>query len=118
MQAGKLLAIGTARDLVRRVGDDRYVVWTQTPDHPALSGIGRREVMAAEESVRSGWIPVSVRAVGGERASAEILTELVQAGVSISRFERAKVSLAELIEAVIRTTPENGHNGAPENGDK
>ncbi len=118
MNAGKLLAIGTARDLVQRVGDDRYVAWTQTPDHPALRGFGRTEIPATEESVRSGWTPVSVRAVGGERASADILAELVQAGVPISRFERANVSLAELIEAVIRTAPENGggHNGAAEKG--
>ena len=119
MNAGKLLAIGTARDLVHRVGEDRYVVWTQTPNHPALRGFGRADVLTTEESVRSGWTPVSVRAVGGERASAEVLAELVQAGVPISRFERANVSLAELIEAVIRTAPDQGdRNGAPENGRK
>ena len=117
MNAGKLLAIGTARDLVHRVGEDRYVVWTQTPNHPALRGFGRADVPTTEESVRSGWTPVSVRAVGGERASAEVLAELVQAGVPISRFERANVSLAELIEAVIRTAPDQGdRNGASENG--
>lgn len=107
MNAGKLLALGTAHELVHRVGNDRYIVWTQTPDHPALSGYGRAEVSTSDESIRSGWIPVSVRAVGGERASAQVLAELVQAGVPISRFERARVSLAELIEAVIRTAPEN-----------
>lgn len=117
MNAGKLLAIGTARDLVHRVGDDRYVVWTQAPDHPALRSFDRGEIAATDESLRSGWTPVSVRAVGGERASAEILAQLVQAGVPISRFERANVSLAELIEAVIRTSPENGHR-ASENGHK
>jgi ABC-type multidrug transport system ATPase subunit len=119
MNAGKLLAIGTARDLVHRVGEDRYVVWTQTPDHPALRSFGRADVLTTEESVRTGWTPVSVRAVGGERASAEVLAELVQAGVPISRFERANVSLAELIEAVIRTAPDQGdRNGASENGHK
>jgi ABC-2 type transport system ATP-binding protein len=116
MNGGKLLAVGTARDLVHRVGEDRYVVWTQTPDHPALSSYGRRDVVATEESARSGWTPVSVRAVGGERASAELLAQLVQAGVSIARFERANVSLAELIEAVIRAAPENERNGAAEKG--
>jgi ABC-2 type transport system ATP-binding protein len=121
MNAGKLLAIGTARDLVHRVGDDRYVVWTQTPDHPALLGFDRLNMAATEESLRSGWTPVSVRAVGGEHASAEVLAQLVRAGVAVSRFERANVSLAELIEAVIRTAPENGRKAAgaaAENGQK
>lgn len=116
MNAGKLLAIGTARDLVHRVGDDRYVIWTQTPDHPALLGMDRAKIAATDESLRSGWTPVSVRAAGGEHASADVLARLVQAGVSVSRFERANVSLAELIEAVIRTAPDNGRS--PENGQR
>lgn len=109
MNAGKLLAIGSARELAQRVGDDRYVVWTETPDHPALRNRRRDENSnGSAEPVRDGWTPVNVRAVGGERASAAMLAELVQAGVSISRFERVSVSLAELIEAVIRTAPGNG----------
>jgi len=53
----------------------------------------------------NGWTPVSVRATGGDDASAAVLAELIHAGVSVARFERAGVTLAELIEAVIRTSP-------------
>ncbi len=106
MNAGKLLAIGTTRDLAHRVGDDRYTVWTAEPNHPALRDHVRAPTPTG--SAQNGWTPVSVRAIGGEHASAAVLAELVQAGVPVARFERANVSLAELIEAVIQTPPENG----------
>jgi ABC-type multidrug transport system ATPase subunit len=108
LNAGRLLAVGTARELSQRAGDDRYIVWTDVPDHPALRQREAAKVLNNAQEVgaaTNGWIPVSVRAVGGERASAALLSELVQEGVTVARFERARVSLADLIESVIRTTP-------------
>jgi ABC-type multidrug transport system ATPase subunit len=117
MNAGRMLAVGTAAELTRRIGDDRYVVWTSMPEHPAL----RRHARAAGGAggaggagaapvshTTNGWIPVPVRAVGGDAASAVVLAELIAAGVPVARFERATVSLAELIEAVIATSGEVG----------
>ncbi len=105
MNAGRLLAVGTARELAQRAGDDRYVVWTDAPDHPALRNReGTTVLRGSYEGVANGWTPVSVRAMGGEHASAAVLAQLVHAGVTVARFERVRVSLAELIEAVIRTT--------------
>ncbi len=100
MNAGKLLAVGSTRELARRVGDDRYTVWTATPEHPVLS---RYQAIPAIDKTSNGWTPVSVRAIGGEDASAALLADLVRAGVPVARFERANVSLAELIESVIKT---------------
>lgn len=109
MNAGKLLAIGTASELAHRAGDDRYTVWTAEPNHPALRDHMRDAgPNGSEQRPANGWTPVSVRAIGGERASAAVLAQLVQAGVPVARFERTTVSLAELIEAVIKTTPRNG----------
>ena len=106
LNAGRLLAVGSARELAQRVGDDRYVVWTDAPNHPALR---RREGTSmpptSADVATNGWTPVSVRATGGDHASAAVLAELIHAGVSVARFERAGVTLAELIEAVIRTSP-------------
>jgi ABC-2 type transport system ATP-binding protein len=106
LNAGRLLAVGSARELAQRVGDDRFVVWTDAPNHPALS---MREGTSMPPNIAdvamNGWTPVSVRATGGDHASAAVLTELIRAGVSVARFERAGVTLAELIEAVIRTSP-------------
>ncbi|HJU72192.1 MAG TPA: ABC transporter ATP-binding protein [Gemmatimonadaceae bacterium] len=107
MNGGKLLAIGTAQELAQRVGDDRYTVWTDTPDHPALRALTPASTVKVA-TPSNGWTPVSVRAVGGERESAALLADLVRAGVPVARFERARVSLAELIEAVIQTSPDNG----------
>ena len=107
MNAGKLLAVGSAHELSQRVGDDRYTVWTNAPHHPALRDYSPSLSISAETPT-DGWLPVSVRAIGGERESAAVLAALVQAGVPVARFERARVSLAELIEAVIKTSPNNG----------
>ncbi|MGH7712726.1 MAG: hypothetical protein ACREOG_15655, partial [Gemmatimonadaceae bacterium] len=110
LNAGRLLAVGTARELTQRVSDDRYTLWTDAPDHPALRKRAGTSVLsngaAGAAPATNGWTPVSVRAIGGEHASAAMLAELIQAGVPVARFEPAKVSLAELIEAVIRTTPD------------
>jgi ABC-2 type transport system ATP-binding protein len=105
MNAGRMLAVGTAAELTRRIGDDRYLVWTSMPDHPAL----RRHTRAGGEPLThtsNGWMPVPVRAEGGDAASAAVLAELIAAGVPVARFERAAVSLAEMIEAVIATSRE------------
>jgi ABC-2 type transport system ATP-binding protein len=106
LNAGRLLAVGAAAELAQRVEDDRYTLWTDAPHHPALTARAGTMVLTNGAATPSnGWTPVSVRAVGGERASAAVLAELVQAGVPVARFERARISLAELIEAVIKTTP-------------
>ncbi len=106
LNAGRLLAVGTARELAQRAGDDRYVVWTDAPDHPALRNRQGTSILPRSgDLAANGWTPVSVRATGGEHASAALLAELVRAGVTVARFERASVTLAELIEAVIRTSP-------------
>jgi ABC-2 type transport system ATP-binding protein len=106
INAGRLLAVGTASELAQRVENDRYTVWTDMPQHPALIGRpGTTFPTNGHAAPVNGWTPVSVRAVGGERASAAVLAELVNAGVPVARFERTRISLAELIEAVIRTAP-------------
>jgi ABC-2 type transport system ATP-binding protein len=106
LNAGRLLAVGTAHELAQRAGDDRYTVWTDVPDHPALLNRGGTLLTSPNgDSSSNRWKAVSVRATGGEHESAAMLAELVQAGVSVARFERASVTLAELIEAVIRTSP-------------
>jgi len=108
VHAGRLLAVGTARELAQRSGDDRYIVWTDAPDHPALRNrAGTMVLRNAQQESTNGWVAVSVHAAGGERASAAVLAELIQAGVPVARFERATVSLAELIETVIRTAPQD-----------
>ena len=106
LNAGRLVAVGSARELAQRVGDDRYVVWTDAPNHPALRMLeGTSMPPNIADVAMNGWTPVSVRATGGDDASAAVLAELIHAGVSVARFERAGVTLAELIEAVIRTSP-------------
>jgi ABC-2 type transport system ATP-binding protein len=114
LNAGRLLAVGSANELSQRVADDRYTVWTNKPQHPALVGRpGTLLPLDGQATPVSGWTPVTIRAVGGERASAEVLAELVNAGVPVARFERARISLAELIEEVIRTSPNGSPPGTP-----
>jgi ABC-type multidrug transport system ATPase subunit len=108
LHAGRLLAVGTGRELAQRSGDDRFIVWTDAPEHPALRSHAATAIPTRDhERASNGWVPVSVRAMGGEHGSAALLAELIHAGVTVARFERARISLADLIENVIRTTPQS-----------
>ncbi|MEQ1692855.1 MAG: ABC transporter ATP-binding protein [Gemmatimonas sp.] len=106
LDRGRLLAVGAATDLSRDLAGDRYVAWTTEPHHPELasrtvaSTVGDPATVAHQSM--DGWVPVEIRVEGGPAASAELLQRLVAARVPLAALERAPVSLASLIETVVR----------------
>jgi ABC-2 type transport system ATP-binding protein len=105
---GRLLAVGTSGDLGRQFGDQIYSLWTRSPDHPAILMLDAEhrvrilEVLRAENE--GGWYRVTLEMQGGMDRSVEILNCLVQSGVDVARFEHRTLSLADLIERVVKSS--------------
>jgi ABC-2 type transport system ATP-binding protein len=108
LNRGRMLAMGTPDDLLRQFGDDRYRVWTTAPDHSAFDAL-RRAGAAVQwdraEPSEGGWWRVEIHLSGGLEHAARVLQELVAAGVPIARFEHVALSLGDLIDRVVGTTP-------------
>jgi ABC-type multidrug transport system ATPase subunit len=104
MNTGRLLLTGRTVDLVESYGDDRYTVHTTEPQHPAWGGLTRfahrppRLVRTDPE----GWSVMELRVSGGAESTAAVIRYLVDQEVPVSRFERVTLSLAGLMERVIR----------------
>ena len=101
MHKGRLLIAGPTHDLVARYADDRYRLWTQQPEHPALARAAAHKPLIGRPGA-DGWTHVDLSIPGGNARAAEALRFLVQEGPPISRFESVSLSLAELIERVFR----------------
>ena len=108
---GRVLALGTPAELARGFGDERFRAWTRAPEHAAFSQLraGGVEVRLSPEPPVDGWsvVELDLRGGGPGRAAA-VLAALVAGGVEVGRFEKVELSLAELIERVVRR-PGGGH---------
>ena len=104
LDRGRVLACGPARALAQSYGDERHRVWTQTPGHPAFDSLvqaGLIEQIRRLPDEEGGWACLELVVHGGLAESAAALRELSDAGVSVARFERVPLSLADLIERVV-----------------
>lgn len=108
LERGRLLAVGATADLVRRLEIHRYRMWTRDPDHAAfasldLSGSGRS--VERHRADADGWTRIDLEIPEGADEAARLLARLASEGVSVSRFERVELPLAELIERVSGDAP-------------
>lgn len=106
---GRLLALGTCKELAQTFGDQIYYLWTRNPDHPALLMLdaeGRARLIDIAPSEEDGWYCVRLAIAGGMQRSTEILECLTASGVDVARFERKNLSLAELIANVVQSGAE------------
>ncbi|HEX8692557.1 MAG TPA: ABC transporter ATP-binding protein [Longimicrobium sp.] len=104
LDRGRLLAVGPAEELSRRAGRERYRVWTRAPEHPAFAVLARRGLLRsprAGEAGEEGWASVDAEVPGGEEGAAAVLAALAAERVPVSRFERVRPTLAELIERIV-----------------
>ncbi|HEX6533540.1 MAG TPA: ABC transporter ATP-binding protein [Gemmatimonadaceae bacterium] len=101
---GRLLAAGTAERLAREIGDERYRMWTRDPFHPGIGALVERGVaggVATRGMDEEGWTRVEMEIPGGSERAAQVVAFLVEQGVSVARFERVSLSLADLIERIV-----------------
>ena len=106
---GRLLALGSSAELSQRFGDQIYCLWTRSPDHPAilmLDAEGRARLIDVLPPEQDGWYCVRLAIPGGMSHSTEILGCLTASGVDVARFEQKNLSLAELIERVVKSSGE------------
>jgi ABC-2 type transport system ATP-binding protein len=103
LDRGRLLAMGPAEQLAHEVGDARYRAWTRDAAHPAWQALTDRGavVHASGGLVEDGWTRVDVDVAGGLDEAARVLDLLTCAGVRIARFERAPLTLAELLDRIV-----------------
>ena len=103
LDRGRLLATGPAERLAQEVGDARFRAWTRDAHHPAWSTLGERGVIAhpATAVMEDGWTRIDVDVPGGLDEAAHVLDVLTCAGVRVARFERAPLTLAELLDRIV-----------------
>src|SRR5215203_178806 len=106
LNRGRLLAVGPARALERQYSDERYRVRTRDADHRVWRELeGRRVIERVTVSGIDvhGWSSVECHVPGGADEAAQVLATLATAGVSVAGFDRLELSLADLIERIVRT---------------
>jgi ABC-2 type transport system ATP-binding protein len=109
LNRGRVLAVGTPRELTTRFGEERYRILTTEPDHQCFArletlGVIRR--LPSRAQVVDGWQMVECAIPGDPSQSAIVLRALVESGISVSRLERVEPSLADLIRRIITTSAE------------
>jgi ABC-2 type transport system ATP-binding protein len=108
---GRLLAVGNSAALAQQFGDQTYCLWTRNPDHPAilmLDAEGEARLIDVLPAESDGWYCVRLQIAGGMSRSTDILNCLVASGVDVARFEQTNLSLAELIERVVKSSERTG----------
>jgi ABC-type multidrug transport system ATPase subunit len=106
---GHPVAIGEAAKLQLQFGENRYKLWTRTPDHPTIEALARKDLIrdvSIQGVDEAGWATVDMSIPGGDvsaglEPAAHVLQCLVKAGLVVSRFERIDLSLGDLIQRVI-----------------
>jgi ABC-2 type transport system ATP-binding protein len=103
LDRGRVLATGPVERLALEVGDARYRAWTRDARHPAWQALGDRGVVAhLAGAVREDeWTRIDVDVPGGLDQAAHVLDLLTCAGVRVARFERAPLTLAELLDRIV-----------------
>ena len=112
LDGGRLLVTGPANALATEYGEPIYRMWTNDPDHPALATLVLRDLVQDVSTHRpdaSGWASLDLKIPGGLEQASHVIQFLASQQVSLARFERVGLSLAELIERVQKQAREDGH---------
>jgi ABC-2 type transport system ATP-binding protein len=104
LSRGRLLAVGPTDELARQFSGSGYRFWTRTTDAALLGRVlataGAR-IVGTPMTTTEGWTRVDVEVPGGLDGAARAIAALTGAGVIVGTFEKAPVSLADLIERVV-----------------
>lgn len=98
LHQGRMIAAGTTQGLTRELGYHRYRLSTTMPDHPAILAIPEYGVrLGITVAEADGWSAREMDLPGGAEEASRVVNRLVEAGVTVARFERVELPLAELI---------------------
>jgi ABC-2 type transport system ATP-binding protein len=104
LDRGRLLAAGSTDALAAEIGDERYRVWTRDPDHPSWRALAEQGAIAQVQVMGAdagGWVRMEMEIPGGLDRAAHVTAFLAYQGVTVARFERIALSLADLIERIV-----------------
>ena len=99
LDRGRLLATGTVAELRARAGDDRFELRVRGPVPEGLAGAHDVERLGQDGE---GWTRIRLRLRDGDDGAARLLADLVRSGVEVSRFEPMALTLADLLERIVR----------------
>jgi ABC-2 type transport system ATP-binding protein len=104
LDRGRLLAVGSARELAQGLGEERYQVWTRTPDVASFAVLSAQRLITDVVCTPQpdGWSVVELNIPGGDERAADVVSMLVQGGAQVARVEKARVALADLLENLVR----------------
>jgi ABC-type multidrug transport system ATPase subunit len=113
---GIVAALGSARALVMRFGQERYRIWTKSTEHPCFAALVRGGYITGvlRRADAEGASVVECTITGGDGEAAEVLRRLVEA-TAVSRFERVDFPLSSLIARIVETqerSPQSGRHHA------
>jgi ABC-2 type transport system ATP-binding protein len=113
LDRGRLLATGTTQQLASEIGEERYRLWTREPAHPGLAALVEQGVVR-EVAIKGiddeGWATVEMEVPGGLDRAAHVMAFLTAQGLSIARFERVELALADLIERIVERRGREAHD--------
>lgn len=104
LHEGRLLAVGTPEELMRRHGGERYRLWGRDIEDEQMSWLAERGpvVRWSRDGVDGkGWSRLSVTLAGGAEDAGELVSHLALSGATVARFERVDLPLADLLERVM-----------------
>jgi ABC-2 type transport system ATP-binding protein len=105
LHRGTVAALGSARALAMRFGTERYRIWTPNVDHQCFGALQRAGFITdvGQQADIDGTTVVECTITGGDADAAEVLRRLIEAKVSVSRFERAEFPLSSLIARIVES---------------
>ncbi len=113
LDRGRLLEVGRAEELAERYAGERYRAWARDVDAAALERLAREGALLEWElgpEDGEGWRRLDLAPAGGLEGAGELVSRLVHAGVTVGRFERRALPLADLLERIMDASarPEAG----------
>ncbi|HEX2779595.1 MAG TPA: ABC transporter ATP-binding protein [Gemmatimonadaceae bacterium] len=104
LNRGRVLTSGVASEIARRFSDERVVIVTRDPRHPAWTALEQRGVLRrlmATPAPEEEWMRLACELPGDSEQRAQVLAHLVASGVRVAGLDREDSSLAALMSRLI-----------------
>jgi hypothetical protein len=98
------MARGTAAELARLAGENRYRIMVTADKAPTALGIllaSGLDSFTACPAPEAGWTLLEGEVRGGAASCAEVTRRLAAAGIAVAELARIPLSLADLIERLV-----------------